>query len=332
MRQGIDVEGWRARGEEGGLIFNPGRVHAFDGAPRPWLRLGYASLSPAELREAVDRLQRSLEAPEPRRSRSRPYFGTACPAAQVKSPASEERMSSAKKVEAKKATVKKALAKKAAAPKKAAAKKAAPKKATPKKAVAKKAVAPAGELPTIAFAQPRAWAAWLEENHASSRGVWLKLAKKASGVASVTYAEAVEVALAWGWIDGQGQRFDESYWLQKFTPRGPKSLWSKINRDRALALIAAGEMRPPGLAEVERAQRDGRWDAAYDSPSRATVPDVLSAALAANPRAAAFFAALDATNRYAVLFRIHTAKKPETRARRVAQFVEMLAKHEKVHP
>ncbi|WP_437683998.1 YdeI/OmpD-associated family protein [Sorangium sp. So ce131] len=184
----------------------------------------------------------------------------------------------------------------------------------------------------VAFAQPRAWADWLASNHASSRGVWLKLAKKGSGVASVTYAEALEVALAWGWIDGQKRPLDDAFWLQKFTPRGPKSVWSKINRDKALALIAAGEMKPPGLAQVERAQQDGRWDAAYDSPSRAAVPDDLSAALAANPRAAAFFAALNAANRYAVLFRVHTAKKPETRQKRIALFVEMLARHEKLHP
>ncbi|WP_420854439.1 YdeI/OmpD-associated family protein [Sorangium cellulosum] len=184
----------------------------------------------------------------------------------------------------------------------------------------------------VAFAQPRVWADWLASNHASSRGVWLKLAKKASGVASVTYAEALEVALAWGWIDGQKRPLDDAFWLQKFTPRGPKSVWSKINRDKALALIAAGEMKPSGLEQVERAQRDGRWDAAYDSQSRATVPDDLSAALAANPRAAAFFAALDAANRYAVLFRVHTAKKPETRQKRITLFVEMLARHEKLHP
>jgi len=198
-----------------------------------------------------------------------------------------------------------------------------------KKTTAK--AASAAEAPIVAFEHARAWSTWLASNHASSRGVWLKLAKKASGVASVTYPEALEVALVWGWIDGQKKSFDEAAWLQKFTPRAPKSIWSKINREKALALIASGQMQPPGLAEVERAKQDGRWDDAYDSPSRAVVPPDLSDALAKNPRAAAYFATLDATNRYAVLFRVQTAKKPETRQRRIAQFVEMLAKHEKLH-
>ncbi|QRO02548.1 YdeI/OmpD-associated family protein [Archangium violaceum] len=184
----------------------------------------------------------------------------------------------------------------------------------------------------MSFAKRGEWSVWLASNHTSSRGVWLKLAKKASGVASVTYAEAVEVGLAWGWIDGQRRSHDDTAFLQKFTPRGPRSIWSKINREKALALIAAGEMKPAGLAEVERAKRDGRWDAAYDSPSRASVPEDLAAALAANPRAAEFFATLNATNRYAVLFRLQTVKKAETRARRIALYVEMLARHEKLHP
>lgn len=203
---------------------------------------------------------------------------------------------------------------------------------TTAKTTAAKKTTPAEDIPIVAFDGPRAWSTWLASNHASSRGVWLKLAKKASGVASVTYPEAVDVALTWGWIDGQKRSFDESAWLQKFTPRGAKSIWSKINREKALALIASGEMQPPGLAEVERAKRDGRWDQAYDSPSRAAVPPDLSDALAKNTRAAAFFATLDATNRYAVLFRIQTAKKPETRQKRITQFVEMLAKNEKLHP
>jgi uncharacterized protein YdeI (YjbR/CyaY-like superfamily) len=196
----------------------------------------------------------------------------------------------------------------------------------------RKRVAPAAELPTRAFATARAFGDWLAGNHASSRGIWLKLAKKKSGTASITYAEAVEVALAWGWIDGQGQRGDETSWLQKFTPRRAKSVWSKVNREKALALIEAGAMQPPGLAEVERAKRDGRWDAAYDPPSRATVPDDLQAALAKNARAAAFFRKLDARNRYAVLWRVQTAKKSETRQKRIAAFVAMLARGEKVHP
>jgi uncharacterized protein YdeI (YjbR/CyaY-like superfamily) len=218
--------------------------------------------------------------------------------------------------------------------KKPAVKRAGVKKAAvaPARKSAVKKSAPAGELPIMPFESPRAWDAWLAANHASSRGVWMKLAKKVAGVASITYAEALEVALVWGWIDGQKGSFDDAWWLQKFTPRGPRSIWSKVNREKAQALMDAGKMRPSGLAAVERAKADGRWDAAYDSPSKATVPDDLAAALAANPRASAFFATLDATNRYAVLHRVHTAKKVETRARRISQFVEMLARGEKLHP
>ena len=144
--------------------------------------------------------------------------------------------------------------------------------------------------------------------------------------------EALTVALTWGWIDGQKRALDDTHWLQKFTPRKPKSLWSKINRDKALALIASGAMQPAGLAEVERAQADGRWDAAYAGSKTITVPDDLAAALAADKRAAARFATLNAANRFAVLFRVHTAKKAETRAKRIAQFVAMLARGETLHP
>lgn len=199
------------------------------------------------------------------------------------------------------------------------------------KTSAKKKVAPAAELPTLSFATPRAFSDWLADHHASSRGIWLRLAKKASGTLSITYAEAVDVALAWGWIDGQKQRGDEASWLQKFTRRGPKSVWSKINREKALALIEAAVMQPAGLAEVERAKRDGRWDMAYDPPSRATVPDDLQAALAQNAPAAAFFLTLDARNRYAVLWRVQTAKKVETRQQRIAALVAMFARGEKLY-
>jgi uncharacterized protein YdeI (YjbR/CyaY-like superfamily) len=188
------------------------------------------------------------------------------------------------------------------------------------------------EQAIVSFASTRAWSTWLASHHASSRGVWLKIAKKGSSSASVTYAEALEIALAWGWIDGQKGALDDAWWLQRFTPRGPRSTWSKVNREKAMALIAAGNMQPPGLAEVERAKRDGRWKAAYDSQSRATVPPDLAKALAANLRAARFFETLESHNRYAVLFRIHTAKKPETRAMRIEKFVRMLARGEKVHP
>ncbi len=187
-------------------------------------------------------------------------------------------------------------------------------------------------LPTLLFATPRAFSDWLANHHASSRGIWLRIARKGSGAASITHAEAIDVALAWGWIDGQKQRGDEASWLQKFTPRGARSVWSKINRAKALALIEAGAMQPAGLEAVERAKRDGRWDAAYDPASRAMVPDDLRAALAKSARAAAFFLTLDARNRYAVLWRVQTAKKAETRQKRIAELVAMLARGEKVHP
>lgn len=188
------------------------------------------------------------------------------------------------------------------------------------------------EAAIVAFATAGAWSEWLAEHHGASPGVWLALAKKKPGAASLTYPEALEVALTWGWIDGPKKSRDDVSWLQKFTPRRAKSIWSKINRDKALALIEAGTMRPAGLAEVERAKGDGRWDAAYDPQSRATIPADLAAALAASPRAAAFFATLGSGNRYAILFRIQTAKKAETRVLRIARFVEMLERHETLHP
>ena len=189
----------------------------------------------------------------------------------------------------------------------------------------------APELPLTRFATAKAFDAWLARHHASSPGLWLELAKKGADRPSISYAEAVEVALAWGWIDGQKGAIDASAWKQRFTRRGARSIWSKINRDKALALIAAGKMRPAGLAEVERAQKDGRWAQAYDSPRGASVPEDLAAALAARPDAASFFATLDAANRYAVLWRVQTAKKPETRQRRIATLVDMLARQEKLH-
>jgi uncharacterized protein YdeI (YjbR/CyaY-like superfamily) len=193
-------------------------------------------------------------------------------------------------------------------------------------------VAGVDDLPILGFASRADWQAWLDEAHASAPGVWLKIPKAGSGEAGVTYAEALDVALCYGWIDGQKARLDDRFWLQRFTPRRAKSVWSRVNRDKALALIERGEMRPAGLREVERARTDGRWDAAYEPPSAATVPDDLRAALAANEAATAFFATLDATNRYAILHRVHTAKKPETRARRIAAFVEMLADGKKLYP
>jgi uncharacterized protein YdeI (YjbR/CyaY-like superfamily) len=188
------------------------------------------------------------------------------------------------------------------------------------------------ELPIIAFASRDAFAAWLAEHHEASPGLWIKIAKKAAGIATVTHAEALETALCHGWIDGQRRALDDVYFLQRYTPRTKRSKWSKINCTSAERLIAAGAMRPRGLREVEAAKADGRWDAAYDAPSTATVPDDLQAALDANPAAADFFAGLKGQNRYAVLHRVQTAKKPETRARRIEKFVAMLARGETLHP
>jgi uncharacterized protein YdeI (YjbR/CyaY-like superfamily) len=184
----------------------------------------------------------------------------------------------------------------------------------------------------VAFAGIRDWAAWLESNHKDSAGVWVRLAKKGSDTASVSYVEALEAALCYGWIDAQKKGESEHAWLQRFTPRQAKSIWSKVNRQKALALIDAGRMQPAGLEQVERAKKDGRWDAAYDSPATATVPHDFQAALDRSPRAREFFATLERRNIYAILFRIQTVKRAETRARRIREFVEMLERHEKIHP
>jgi uncharacterized protein YdeI (YjbR/CyaY-like superfamily) len=186
-------------------------------------------------------------------------------------------------------------------------------------------------LPIMRFERQEDWAIWLDENHATSPGVWVKLAKKTSKKQSVSYDEAVEVALCYGWIDGQSSGQDESFWLQKFTPRRSKSVWSKINRERAERLIENGQMRPAGLAAVESAKQDGRWDAAYDSPSTASVPADFQAALDRNSTAQAFYATLNSTNRYAILHRIQTARKPETRAKRIQQFIQMLENQERLY-
>lgn len=191
---------------------------------------------------------------------------------------------------------------------------------------------PPADLPVKPFATQSAWERWLERNHERQDGIWVKFAKKDSGVRSVTYAEALHVALAYGWIDGQVKRFDERFYLQRFTPRRARSKWSKINRASAEKMIAAREMKPAGLLEVERAKADGRWAAAYDSPSTVTVPDDLQRELDANPRARDAFAGLNSTNRYAILYGIQDAKKSETRARRIAKFVAMLEDGEKPHP
>jgi uncharacterized protein YdeI (YjbR/CyaY-like superfamily) len=191
---------------------------------------------------------------------------------------------------------------------------------------------PPDDLPVLPFASAAEWETWLEDNHAEAPGVWLKIAKKASGIATVNAAEAIDVALCFGWIDGQRGRFDDQWFIQRFTPRRARSRWSQINREKVEQLTAAGRMRPAGLREVERAQADGRWDAAYPPASRMTVPDDLRAALDASPAAAEQFATLDSANRYAVLYRIWDAKRPATRAKRIEQFVAMLARGERIHP
>jgi uncharacterized protein YdeI (YjbR/CyaY-like superfamily) len=185
--------------------------------------------------------------------------------------------------------------------------------------------------PVRSFATQAAWAAWLEKNHRSSEGLWLRLAKKGSSLRSVTYAEALEVALCYGWIDGQKRGESEQAWLQRFLARSPNSVWSRINRDKAVALIVDGRMKVAGLEAIEAAKKAGRWDSAYDSPKGAKIPEDFQSALDASPRAREFFQSLDGANRYAVLFRIQTVKKAETRARKIREFVEMLERGEKIH-
>jgi uncharacterized protein YdeI (YjbR/CyaY-like superfamily) len=193
-------------------------------------------------------------------------------------------------------------------------------------------MARADDLETRPFKDADAWERWLREHHEAVPGVWIRFAKKGSGVPTVTYLEALKIALRFGWIDGQARSVDERFYLQRFTPRRARSVWSKRNREFATALIEAGEMEPAGLREVERARADGRWDAAYDAPSTATVPDDLQAALDREPAAAEFFAGLNSQNRYAILHRVQTAKRPETRARRIERFVAMLAAGERLYP
>lgn len=194
---------------------------------------------------------------------------------------------------------------------------------------AKPATAP--DAAPVLFKNAKAFETWLKKNHAASDGLWLKIAKRGADEPSVTYAEAVEIALCWGWIDGQKKGLDGQHFLQRFTQRRARSVWSKINVDKVAALTEAGRMQAPGLAQVEAAKADGRWARAYDGARTAAVPADLLAALEAEPKAKAFFATLNASNRYAVLWRIQTAVKPETRARRIAQMVEKLARGEAVH-
>jgi uncharacterized protein YdeI (YjbR/CyaY-like superfamily) len=188
------------------------------------------------------------------------------------------------------------------------------------------------DLPVIAFKSQQAWEAWLMSQPAQSKGLWLKLAKKSSGIATVSKPEAIDTALCHGWIDGQLDSFDDNHWLIRFTPRQSTSKWSEKNRARALQLVVLGRMQPAGLNEIERAQRDGRWNAAYAPQSTAQVPDDLRAALAKSKKAKSFFETLDSTNRYAILYRIHDAKKPETRMARIEKYVTMLIERKTIYP
>jgi uncharacterized protein YdeI (YjbR/CyaY-like superfamily) len=186
-------------------------------------------------------------------------------------------------------------------------------------------------LPILAFADALAFEAWLESQGSLAPGLWLKLAKKGAPQRTLTKSEAIDIALCHGWIDGQLDTYDEHYWLTRFTPRKPRSKWSELNCRRATALIAQGRMRPAGLAQIENAKADGRWDVAYAPASRAEAPPDLTAALAANPKAAAFFATLTGANRYAILYRIGAVKTPEARGRKITQFVAMLERGETLH-
>jgi len=188
------------------------------------------------------------------------------------------------------------------------------------------------ELLVLAFRSAVEWEDWLDAEHERSAGVWLKIAKRNAAIPTVSYAEALDAALCFGWIDGQKRALDEDYWLQRFTPRKPGSRWSKINTEKAGALIAAGLMRQGGLREVELAKSDGRWDQAYSGQRTITVPDDLRAALDASPLAAEFFETISSVNRYAILYRIGTVKRPETRARKIAHYVQMLAERKTLHP
>ena len=187
------------------------------------------------------------------------------------------------------------------------------------------------DLPVKLFKSQDAWAKWLETNHAKSPGIWMRIAKKDGGLTSVNYAEALDVALCHGWIDGQKRPLDEASWLQRFTPRGARSMWSTINKGKTKTLIESGRMRPSGMAAIESAKADGRWDAAYGPSSTAEVPPELRAALDRSPKAKAFFETLRGANRYALIYRVHTAKKAETKAKRVADFIARLERGETIH-
>jgi uncharacterized protein YdeI (YjbR/CyaY-like superfamily) len=191
---------------------------------------------------------------------------------------------------------------------------------------------PADDLPVLAFGSAQSWRDWLAEHHQTASGLWLKIAKKGAGTPTVGYAEAIDGALCYGWIDGQKGKLDDEYWLQRFTPRKPRSRWSKINREKAERLIAESRMQPAGLREVEAARADGRWDAAYEGQASAAVPPDLARELDLNPVAKEFFGTLSSVNRYAILYRIQDAKRAQTRADRIAKYVAMLNEHKTIYP
>jgi uncharacterized protein YdeI (YjbR/CyaY-like superfamily) len=192
-------------------------------------------------------------------------------------------------------------------------------------------MAPRDKLPVLEFRSAQAFGSWLEEHHATAAGLWLKIPKKGNGIPGPTYAEALDEALRFGWIDSQKARLDDDFYMQRFTPRTARSRWSKINRKKVEALVAAGRMAPAGLAAVAKAKQDGRWDGADDSPRTARVPHDLQAALEANPEALRFFEGLTSSNRYAILSRVHEAKRLPTRERRIAKYVAMCARGETVY-
>ncbi|MFX3632442.1 MAG: YdeI family protein [Candidatus Pristimantibacillus sp.] len=188
------------------------------------------------------------------------------------------------------------------------------------------------ELPVLFFGEQQSFENWLENNYDTSPGILLQIAKKNSGVVSVSYDEALEIALCYGWIDSQKEKFDEKMWLQRFTPRGAKSIWSKVNKEKAEHLIANARMKPSGFKMIEAAKQNGQWDKAYESQSVATVPEDFALELGRNSKAKTFYDALDKQNKYAILFRIHNAKKQETRVNRIQKFIMMLEKGEKIYP
>jgi uncharacterized protein YdeI (YjbR/CyaY-like superfamily) len=187
-------------------------------------------------------------------------------------------------------------------------------------------------LPVLAFQTVADWEGWLEVEATRSQAVWVKISKRGAALPTISYAQALDVALCFGWIDGKKAPLDEHHWLQRFARRKPRSRWSKINTQKVEALTAEGRMRPAGLLEMERAKADGRWDAAYSGQRDAQVPDDLRQALDADKAASDFFETISSVNRYAIIYRISVVKRPETRAHKIAQYVRMLAEHKTIHP